>query len=277
MLYRTCSITGYKLTTMEGKMKNFDFSEMCKGTFDTLFNEAKNTNKIQFLTSFFPFGEINGNRTLSYISDYEFAEVLELLNRFEPLQAGTEIDIKDKIRIQMFLYCHIVEVDLIYHIVFNMIQTIKKSPYSLEIFSIRTKNSKNGKKGTKKIAEYPVEKIEIIQNLSDGFEKPLRNVYREFFSSKLRNAFSHSQYFIEQDGTFNLSQSLSQCQPGSTSGFYNATSMESFFKKSLSYIKAFINSYNLYIQEFKDGNAYDTIFVKISFSISEHNGWGFVK
>ena len=131
-------------------MENSDFSEMCKNTFDTLFQEAKNTNKIQFLTSFFPFGKINKNSTLSYISDYEFAEVLDLLGSFVPLQAGNEINIKDKVRIQMFLYCHIVEVDLIYHIVFNMIQTIKKNPYSLKIFSVREKNSKNGKKEQKK-------------------------------------------------------------------------------------------------------------------------------
>ncbi|MDP2863784.1 MAG: hypothetical protein Q8N95_13425 [Desulfobacterales bacterium] len=257
-------------------MKN-DFSEMCKNTFDTLFQEAKNTNKIQFLTSFFPFGKINENSTLSYISDYEFAEVLDLLDRFVPLQAASEINIKDKVRIQMFLYCHIVEVDLIYHIVFNMIQTIKKNPYSLEIFTIRRKNSNNGEKGTKKIAEYPCKKIEIIKNLSDEFEMPLRNVYQEFYLNKLRNSFSHSQYFIEQDGTFHLSQSLSQFQQKSTNGFYTAESIDSFFQKSLFYIKAFINSYNSYIEEFKDGNSYDTSFGKISFSIPEHNGWGFVR
>ncbi len=258
-------------------MINDDFSEMCKKTFDSLFQEAENTNKSQFLTSFFPFGKINGNHTLSYISDYEFAEVIELLNSFVPLQAGNEINIKDKVRIQMLLYCHIIEVDLIYHIIFNMIQTIKKNPYALKIFSVRKKNSKNGKKGTKKLANYPIDKIDIIQNLSDDFAMPLRTVYQEFYSNKLRNSFSHSQYFIDQTGTFNLSQSLSQFQHGNTNGFYTAESMDSFFKKSLSYIKTFINSYELHIKEFKDGNGYDTNFGKISFSMSEHRGWGFVR
>ena len=256
-------------------MINTIFPEICNTTFNKLFKNAKETNQTQFLTSFFPFGEIHDQSTLSYISDYEFAEVLDLLNNFDPLQAISKINIKDRVRIQMFLYCHIIEVDLIYHILFNMIQTIKRQPYSLKIFSIRKRKSKSGEKGSKKIAEYPIEKIEVLTEESEKLGIPLGKVFSEFYSNTLRNAFNHSQYFIEQDGTFNLSQSLSQFAQGNARGHYTAEAISHFYQKSLTYIKTFMNSYNSHIKEFMDGNAYDTNFGKIEYSIPIHNGWGF--
>jgi hypothetical protein len=253
------------------------FSEICNNTFNKLFKNAKETNQTQFLTSFFSFGEIYGQSTLSYISDYEFAEVLELLNNFNPLQTSNEINIKDKVRIQMFLYCHIIEVDLIYHILFNMIQTIKRQSYSSDIFSIRKKKSKNGEKGSKKIAKYPIDKIKVLKVESDKFEMPLDKVFSDFYSNTLRNAFNHSQYFVEQNGTFSISQSLSQFSQGNARGHYSAEAISHFYQKSLTYIKTFINCYKSHIKEFMDGEAHDTNFGKIEYSIPIHNGWGFKK
>jgi hypothetical protein len=101
-----------------------EFEKYCELCLDDLFLSSKTKNEEQFLTCFFPFYNQYGHNILSYMVDFEFAEVLDLIRTLHFDEESKEIDKKTKTRIRLFIYCHIIEVDLVYMILFNMIRTV---------------------------------------------------------------------------------------------------------------------------------------------------------
>ena len=181
---------------------------------------------------------------MSYVTDYEFNEMLCLLNDFKQIQEINELDSCNKTRLRMFIYCHIIEVDLVYMILYNLLRTIRREKYSPII-----KYKKNN--GHFIDAKYPVQKIEQIENDSQAVGIPLKPIYSEFY-------FSHSQYFLEQNGALNLSKNLMssssavQKEPTKQS-FYEPAEIKSIFSKSLLYVKAFTENHKVFLKEYEDG------------------------
>lgn len=233
---------------------------------------------------------------MSYITDFELNETLDLINQFTPLQSDQihlkqgfvenfsmllmkflfrikPIDVKAKTRVRLLLYCHITEVDIIYMVLFNMLRTIKREQYSSTI-------TFKSKKGRIIEAEYPSQKIEQIEEESQFIGIPLRPIYSEFYFNYLRNAFNHSQYFLDQDGGFNLSKNLSP----STSAIYKKTAQISYFKaetiqaifnKTILYIKSFIRNHMQFLESYMDGEHHQTNFGRICYN--QQHGWSFAQ
>jgi hypothetical protein len=253
-------------------MTETEFEQLCVKAFAEICSRARSTNEVQFLTSYFAFHRQFEHNILSYITEYEFNEVLELIDTFKALE-DAEVDEKTKTRIRMFLYCHIIEVDLIYMILFNMLRTIKNEKYSSIISFV-------SKSGRVKEADYPIDKIELLVNESEKIGIPLKAIYSELFFNQLRNAFSHSEYFLDNDGGLNISKNLSpatsaiQKKPTQKT-YFTSAEIQSIFNKSILYLKSFINVHKSYIEEFMDGKPRATLFGNIYFD--EESGWGFVQ
>jgi hypothetical protein len=236
---------------------------------------------------------------MSYITDYEFQEVLDFMNQFKRLQDDRiyanrgfvanflmfmmkllfrikqidEVDVKIKTRVRLLLYCHITEVDIIYMILFNMLRTIKGEQYS-PIITFKNKN------GGVIEAEYPSQKIEQIEKESQAIGIPMKQIYSEFYFNHLRNAFSHSQYFLDQDGGFNLSKNLSPItsavhKKATKKNYFKAEEIQAIFNKTNLYIESFIRNHMQFLERYMDGGYYQTSFGRIYYS--QQYGWGFVQ
>lgn len=284
-------------------MTGNEFAQLCDKSFFQIYAKAKETSEVQFLTSCFAFYKEFNHDIMSYITDYEFHETLDLINQFKRLQDDRiypkqsfamnflmfmmkllfriksidEVDVKIKTRVRLLLYCHIIEVDIIYMILFNMLRTIKGEQYSPTI----TFKSKNKcKSGGVIEAEYPSQKIEQIEKESQAIGIPLQPIYSEFYFNHLRNAFSHSQYFLDQDGGFNLSKNLSPAtsavyKKATKNNYFKAEEIQAIFDKIILYIESFIRNHMQFLERYADGGHYQTNFGRIYYS--QQYGWGFVQ
>jgi len=255
-------------------MTEIVFKKLCTDYFTKLFKKAKATNEKQFVTSFFVFFKFPNYSMISYVNDYEFRESLQFLNFFLPLLKRDDIDNKTKTRIRMMLYCHIIEVDTIYIILFNMIRTIQNRDYSSIIVY-------TNKKGKLKEMEYPHKKIELLIKESSKIGIPFEKIYSEFYLNYLRNAFVHSQYFLDKNGNFNISKhmlpkNLTVSKKPKKKIHFRYDEIEVIFQKTLDYLESFINVYNSFNDAYKDGNSYETNFGRIRYYKDKHN-WSFDK
>jgi len=182
-------------------MEKSDFESLCLKIFSNLFEKAKSKNETQFLTSFFPFYKQQGYNIISYIIDYEFTELLELIKTLHIPEDNNEIDNKTKSRIRLLIYCHIIEIDFVYMVIYNMLRTISCQKYSAQI----TITDINGKI---KVLEYPYQKIELIIKESQKSNINFKEIFIEMFDGNLRNVFSHSQYFLHDTGGLEASNYL---------------------------------------------------------------------
>ena len=253
-------------------MTEQQFERLCSESFSKIYSAAKSKNEIQFLTSCFAIYKQFDLNIMSYMTDYEFNEVLDLLSNFKQLQEINELDACNKTRIRMFLYCHIIEVDLVYMILYNMLRTIKGKNY---LSAITFKN----KKGNITKAEHPLQKIGQIEKESHACGIPLKPIYSEIYFSHLRNAFSHSQYFLDKKGGFHLSKNLSLTssavyKKASKKNHYKVEDIKTVFNKSILYLKTFIDNHKAFLKDYKDGCHYPTQFGKIYYKKFR---WGFVQ
>ena len=255
-------------------MKNQEFHELCNNCFKELFSRAKDTNKVQFLTSFFAFYKLNKTKKYvqDYITNYVFQEVLEILNNFKNIQDSNGIEKKIKTRVRMLMYCHIIEAELIYMIIFNMIRTIKELKYSTIIYRKTNKNK------TKEL-EYAYDKIELIKKETSCIDIGFDLLYTELYNNQLRNAFSHSQYFIDKDGDLVISKYISPTtskisKTSSLKKHYRYKEIEDIFNKAIIYVKSFIEIYKNFLSEFTDGRKHTFLFGNIHFDKSS-NRWIF--
>jgi len=247
-------------------MEKQEFHELCNNCFENLFIKARDTNKVQFLTSFFAFYKLKNKLILDYFTNYVFQEVLEILHSFKNFQESTEIPKKIKTRVRMLLYCHIVEVEFIYRIIFNMVRTIKGLEYSPIIY--RETNNKKIEE-----LEYAYNKIKVIKKETSDIDIKFDLLYMEFYNNALRNAFSHSQYFINKYGDLVITRYLSPTtskvlKKTSQKSEYKYKEIKCIFNKAYIYIETFIKTYNNFLSEFMDGQAYPFLFGNIHFDMS---------
>lgn len=247
------------------------FAKNCETYLTELFEKAKQTDEEQFFTSCFVLFKYDKYNMLSYVLDEEFQEVTEFISSFGVLLESEDIDIKIKTRVRVLLYCHIIEVDLIYTLIFNLLKTIARENYSANILHVSKKNEIIN-------LHYPAEKIDLISRYSKKYGLELHKLYHNIFYKQIRNAFSHSQYSLSPDGGFNISKFISPSsqnlfkQPKFKT-FFTFDEISSLFDKSFIYIKSFIETYNRYISKYQDGNIYSTQLGDIVYN-TEH-GWMF--
>jgi len=242
------------------------FKNLCTNTFESLFVKAEESDKRQYLTSFFAFYKLSDKWILDFITNYVFGEILDILNTFKIFQDSTEVDKKIKTRARMLMYCHIVEAELIYMVIFNMIRTIKKLEYS-PIINVSTKSNKIQE------LEYAYKKVKEIVKEGSALGLQFDSMYSEIYFNQLRNAFSHSQYFLDKDGDLIISRNISPTtsrifKKSSQKTHYKYEEIEEIFNKTLVYVDTFIGTYKKFLLEFKDGTSNPIIFGNMRFDKS---------
>lgn len=229
-------------------------------------------DRAKFLTSCLAIyqDDNSGIKIISCVVDYEFEELLKLITDFNGFEESEEIKLDTKVRLFLFTYCHVIEVNLIYLILYNMLNTLNGNDYSSIIKFITKKNEE-------KEATIPFKKIEIINNNAKKAHLDLELLFEEFFDNRLRNAFDHSEYYIDDSGELSITAHISptSSRVGKTiSGpkKYSFEDSKDKYDKRLQFLKSFINIYKKHVIEFQDGKSYPTIFGDVFFD-SELGEW----
>ncbi|MGH7828482.1 MAG: hypothetical protein ACREQ7_25285 [Candidatus Binatia bacterium] len=132
------------------------------------------------------------HKHVTYIPSFEFFELEQFIALVNSLVSSSSISEKDKVRLMLTGYCRIMESDLPVAILWNLLRAASGAPESWTFTRI-------SKEGDTLTCEYPREKIDEICRLSSKLSMKIGGVLDELWDPYLRNAVSHSQYFLSGD------------------------------------------------------------------------------
>ncbi len=120
----------------------------------------------------------------------------ELINQLLSL-IHAPVDGKLRIRLLLFLYCHVTEIDDLYNVVGNLMRVCLGERCSLSPFIGELHSSS-------KPANSPYSKVRRLSEWSDEVDAPdIGNMLTYMLVKQVRNAFFHSDYIIH-DNQFNI-------------------------------------------------------------------------
>jgi hypothetical protein len=224
--------------------------EIHKAVFE-LFDSVKESHPEDLLSALVPIDTSfePGNKLINYLRDYEMQEVCYFLEDFRLILE--EIDNKEQeMRIKIMIYCHIMEGDLPFIILWNLLRVLEGHKCEAELSMIN-------KKGEKVICVYPGQKIAEIERLSTRLKLRIGQSVRKFWERDLRNAFNHSQYFLS-DSLFTITKNLLQIprELEKKRAVYTYQDIDRLYSCSVSFLSSFIDFYKFYIEPYRDGKAY---------------------
>ncbi|PTQ77667.1 hypothetical protein C8R26_10611 [Nitrosomonas oligotropha] len=119
-------------------------------------------------------------------------ESLELSHQLMSLQ-NAPLDKGLKLRLALFLYCHLTEMSDVYNIPANMFQVISGHRYSMSPFSVGLQQGQNPPTS-------PSGKARRLKALADALNmQELGEVFEEMIVKEVRNAFYHSDYILTNE------------------------------------------------------------------------------
>ncbi|MEO1563773.1 MAG: hypothetical protein AAFR98_10095 [Pseudomonadota bacterium] len=101
-------------------------------------------------------------------------------------------------RLGLLIYTHIVEMDAPYEVILNLLRFKIGDGYSPNPYFDYL--SKNEQKMFRKRGISTGRKIKIIKMLSDKASLPVGAIFDDFYNNRLRNAISHSDYVLTENG-----------------------------------------------------------------------------
>lgn len=133
-----------------------------------------------------------GNRAISYIPFYEWQELKSFVQGFKDILKIFKDDKNLQTRIMIVVYCHVIEADFPFAVIWNILRALQGQPESW-VFT------RESKKGNIEVCEFPSQKLQEIQRLSNELNLKIGDIIFRLWNSSLRNSFSHSQYSISGD------------------------------------------------------------------------------
>jgi len=155
-----------------------------------LFNNAKKVDEFEYCSTLL---RIRG------IEDHGWDPLCEsdqLANQLMSLR-NAPLENAFKLRLSLFLYCHLTEMSNVYNITGNMLRVIMGERYVMNPFISELHNSN-------KTAKYPTAKAARIKEWAElvGLES-LGAIFELMLVKEVRNAFYHSDYILTND-RFNI-------------------------------------------------------------------------
>lgn len=151
-----------------------------------LFEDARAEDEFEFCCSIL---RVRGMESAGW---NPFQESMEMVDQF--LALVPLVESKLKIRLTLFLYCHMTEMNDFYSVPANMLRILSGHRYSLSPFSKDSLPPGSG-------AKYPGEKVrQIIDASADAGRPEVGSLFDELLIKEVRNAFYHSDYFLTRDG-----------------------------------------------------------------------------
>ncbi len=215
-----------------------NFRSQCLREFESLFKQTQNQNENQFLISLlgirkeeFKDGSLP---TISYIQEMEFDEVLRATSLFLRIINGLDsnedsIDRENSLRIKLFTYCHLIEVDFYYNIIGNLLRILTNGSYMENLLLDKTLKQKKNK----------LRRL-FKECRGNGVKIHLDGIYERICNDNclnLRNAFLHSRYILDYPDMV-LTKHIStkkKCH-------YSFDEINILFADTIAFVKAFIET-----------------------------------
>jgi len=171
---------------LTGSMKNWDslYSEKLVEYINLIFpifDIAKNTSEFEFIFSLLGFRGLQGPGW------HTFDNTIQIFDSIESIKIKDEFS---KINFHLWVYGHIIEASEPYELYANFFRIIGGNRYTINNFPDKDR-------GKHKVPQFPVEKIETLNNiaLELGLQDCLLPL-NEIFDKDLRNSIFHSDYSI---------------------------------------------------------------------------------
>lgn len=169
----------------------------CVEEFFAIGNECSPENLLSALIPMQPKAFMSKGKTfkiIPYAPLDEMSEAVELSASMDDLQHQLREYPKVVTRLRMLSYCHIFEMDFHLLVLWNLLRA--KSELKCEsVIKVLTKKKKL------RVLRYPNEKIDAIYEVIENDNLKIDSALKQLWRRKLRNSFTHSQYFIEPDGS----------------------------------------------------------------------------
>jgi hypothetical protein len=130
-----------------------------------------------------------GHKHVTNVPRCEFKEITDLVLFLDELNQKPKRSQFDSVRLMIAAYCHIMESDLAPTVIWNQLRLLDGQDPSWRF-------TRTTKKGDAVVCEYPREKFREIETLATRVKEPIGDVITQIWDAGLRNAFSHSQYFL---------------------------------------------------------------------------------
>jgi len=212
-------------------------------------------------------------KVITYVVEDEARELCDFLNGFNELASKTE-DIYQKKRIKILNYCHIMEADLPYTIIWNLLRILSKQKCLWTFYACdENGNPKEDKNKRFPVLRYSLEKINAINKLANKHSLIIGDILSNIWQSDLRNSFSHSQYFW-MGNTFRVSNTISPLsrkdEDIEKTIVYSDEEVDKLYNAASIYLLTFIEAFKFAIKPYKDGNPHK---VHDGFIIWTKYGW----
>lgn len=176
-----------------------------------LFEKVQKERELDFFSALIPIDNKRDSEhaLIPYGFKDEMAELNAFITQYQGLESSFHNNPRALTRNRLLTYTHILEADFIYLVLLNLILLLLKKPICWTFYDIDANGSiKINKKGEKIYCSKPLLRIKILECLGDKLSLKVHNIFSALWKNELRNAFSHSQYFIGQNGDFILTKHL---------------------------------------------------------------------
>jgi hypothetical protein len=163
-------------------MQRSEFKLLVEAEIDRLFQDARTKDELSFLFAALGFNSGEEDAGWQPIQETHalISDLVGLIN--SPLHD------RAKVRVALFLYCHITEADYIYHCLFNMLLTLDDQQPNLFNFLQKYR------KGVP--PSFSVKIAEIRALATKLHFEQLNTIFDEIVRTDIRNAFFHSDYIL---------------------------------------------------------------------------------
>lgn len=229
-------------------------SEIQKAIFE-LFRGVKEGNSEELLSALVPIDKDfqPGDKLTTNVPDWEMREICAFVNDFKTILDGLQNNQDLKTRIKIMIYCHIMEADFPFTVLWNLLRILNQQQCEWSFSRI----TKEGKVST---CKYPREKIVEIHRLSRPKDLLIGELLAQLWRPDLRNAFSHSQYFFGADYFVGTRQFSPISRDANTSPYktvrYSHEEINALYQGAYDFLFAFVKVYESYIEPYQNGNVY---------------------
>jgi len=195
----------------------------------------------------------SGDKLITYVPDWEMHEIWAFVDDFKTILDGLQNNQALKTRIEIMIYCHIMEADFPFSVLWNLSRILNQQQCEWTFSRIT-------KKGKPSTCKYPGEKIGELKELSKQKGLLIGELLKQLWQANLRNAFSHSQYFFGADYFVGTRQFSPISRDANTSPYktvrYSHEEINALYQGAYDFLFAFVRFYKFYIEPYKDGRIY---------------------
>lgn len=241
-----------------------------------LFNDAGRRDPKHFLSALVPVNRtlMPGHKGISFPLDHEMNELYYFANDFSaaqlediPPSTPTEGQRLEQLRtrLRILLYCHIMEAVFPMLTIYNLLRVLRGRQCCWTFYKRKSDDTiARNDDNVCVYAEHPGDRIEQITSQCKGRRPNIGTLLNSIWCRDLRNAFVHSQYFLEPD----CSVIATGCVTGVGRRTHNDLSKHEIYfpvadivqryDAANAYLKSFTQCYSTCIQQFKNQSPHPT-------------------